>query len=301
MKIITEREGRLDSFAPENISRSYFEKLIKDGLVKVDGKIINKKSYKVPENAKIEIELPEHEEITAEAEEIPLDIVYQDEDILVINKAKGMVTHPSFGNYTGTVVNAILGIPGLKLSGINGKLRPGIVHRLDRNTSGLLIIAINDEAHKNLTEQFKNKTVEKEYIAIVHGIFKEKMGHIENYIGRHPKDRKKFAVIRSPQKGKLAITVYEVLDEKEDISLVKVRIKTGRTHQIRVHMSALNHPIIGDDVYGKGKNKWGIKGQMLHAKKLSFLHPRTGEKMEFETEMPEEFETVWGIASRSSE
>lgn len=286
-----EFEGkRLDFFLSEKLeglSRSYLQTLIKKEYVCLeDGKKL-KSSYKVKKNDKVLFTQPEDKELELEAEDIPINIVYQDEDIVIINKEPYMVVHPAPGNYSKTLVNAIL-YHIKDLSGINGVKRPGIVHRLDKNTSGLIIIAKNDEAHKKLTEMFKDKTVDKTYVAIVKGRVKKKEGRIETLIGRSPRDRKKMIVLED--EGRVAISNYEVLEEKDDFSLVKINIETGRTHQIRVHMKHINCPILGDEVYGRASKT--VKRQMLHAYKLEFEHPITGKHMSILSEIPDDFEKV---------
>ena len=222
-------------------------------------------------------------------EEIPLNILYDDDDVIVIDKPKGMVVHPANGNYTGTLVNAIMSKFGDNLSGINGVIRPGIVHRIDKDTSGVLVIAKNDKAHLKLAEQLKEHSMTRVYVAVVRGKLKEKVGTIDAPIGRNPKDRKKMGVVAN---GKRAVTHYKVIKELDDCSVIEVRLETGRTHQIRVHMSYIGHPLLGDSVYSNGKNKYGVVGQALHAKILGFIHPSTGEYMEFSSNLPEEFERL---------
>ena len=230
-------------------------------------------------------------EIELKAQEIPIEIIYQDDDIIVVNKPKGMVVHPGNGNPDGTLVNSLMAICKDSLSGIGGEIRPGIVHRLDKDTSGVLVVAKNDKAHINLSNQIKNHEVEKTYIALVRGIVKENEATINMPIGRNKNDRKKMAVEKD---GKEAITNFKVLERypKDNCTLLEVKIETGRTHQIRVHLSHIGYPVIGDEVYSNGKNKWGIKGQCLHAKKLKFKHPITGKEMEFEAELPDYFKEV---------
>ena len=228
-------------------------------------------------------------EVALKAQEIPLDIIYEDKDIIVVNKPKGMVVHPGNGNPDGTLVNAIMAICKDSLSGIGGEIRPGIVHRLDKDTSGIIIVAKNDKAHINLSEQIKDHKVKKTYIALVKGIVKENTATINMPIGRSEKDRIKMAVTK---KGKEAITHFKVLKRYDKYTLLQVNIETGRTHQIRVHLSQIGYPIVGDEVYSKGKNEWNIKGQCLHAKSLEFVHPTTGEKMYLEAPLPEYFEKI---------
>jgi len=298
---------RIDLFlANKNIglSRSRIQKLISQQNILVNGKP-TKPSYKIKGNEKITIKVPPLEKLSLEPENIPLDILYEDSDLLVVNKKTGMVVHPALGNYSHTLVNALL-FHCKDLSGINGVLRPGIVHRLDKNTSGLLVVAKNDFAHLGLAEQIKNRTLLREYAAIVWGHMPSDKGIIEAPIGRSMKDRKKMTVTRL--KGRESLTEYQVLERFDLCDLLSVRLKTGRTHQIRVHLSYLNHPVLGDPEYG-GRQKW-IKGvhdkhrllaqkllnlidrQALHAKKLGFIHPRTKEYKEFESFMPKDMENV---------
>ena len=220
---------------------------------------------------------------------IPLEVIYEDEDIIVINKPKGLVVHPAAGNPDGTLVNAIMAICKDSLSGIGGEIRPGIVHRLDKDTSGILIVAKNDFAHVNISEQIKNHETEKTYIALVRGVVKENEATINMPIGRSTKDRKKMAVTKS---GKEAITHFKVLKRYEGFTLLEVKIETGRTHQIRVHMAQIGYPIVGDEVYSNGKNRFGVKGQMLHAAKLEFIHPTTNQTVKFEAKLPQYFEQI---------
>ena len=296
MKIIIPKEGegiRIDKYLGDTISdlsREMIIKLIKDGEVLVNGKTI-KSSYKATENDEVLINIPEPKEINIVPQNIPLNIVYEDQDILVINKQKGLVVHPGNGNEDGTLVNAIMAYCKKDLSGIGGVIRPGIVHRIDKDTSGILIIAKNDKAHLNISEQIKNHQVKKTYIALVRGIVKENEATINMPIGRSTKDRTKMAVDRN---GKEAITHFSVIKRYEDMTLLKVRIETGRTHQIRVHLSHIGYPIIGDNVYSNGKNKFNVVGQMLHSYEIEFTHPTTGEKMVLKAELPEYFKNIIG-------
>ena len=289
---------RIDAFIAEatEMSRSGAAKLIEKGDITVNGTPVSKK-YAVKYGDLIEITPQETEEYDAVAENIPLDIVYEDTDIIVINKPKGMVVHPAPGNYTGTLVNALLYHCKGSLSGIGGVMRPGIVHRIDKDTTGLIVVAKNDAAHTSLSEQLEYHGVEREYHALVRGGFKCDTGTIDAPIGRHPVDRKRMAVLTSPTAhAKHAITHYEVIERFSDISYVKLRLETGRTHQIRVHMSHTGHALLGDDVYASNKTRFEkqhpslFNGQALHAKKLSFIHPTTKEKVEFESPLPDEFE-----------
>lgn len=296
MKIIIPKDGegiRIDKYLGDTISdlsREMIIKLIKDGEVLVNGKNV-KSSYKATENDEVLINIPEPKEINIVPQDIPLNIVYEDQDILVINKQKGLVIHPGNGNEDGTLVNAIMSYCKKDLSGIGGVIRPGIVHRIDKDTSGILIIAKNDKAHLNISEQIKNHQVKKTYIALVRGIVKENEATINMPIGRSTKDRTKMAVDRN---GKEAITHFSVIKRYEDMTLLKVRIETGRTHQIRVHLSHIGYPIIGDNVYSNGKNKFNVVGQMLHSYEIEFTHPTTGEKMILKAELPEYFKNIIG-------
>ena len=288
-----EEEGkRIDAYLAkkEDISREHVQRIIKEENILVNGKK-TKPAYKVQKNDKISLEEEQPKEIELKAQEIPIEIIYQDDDIIVVNKPKGMVVHPGNGNPDGTLVNSLMAICKDSLSGIGGEIRPGIVHRLDKDTSGVLVVAKNDKAHINLSNQIKNHEVEKTYIALVRGIVKENEATINMPIGRNKNDRKKMAVEKD---GKEAITNFKVLERypKDNCTLLEVKIETGRTHQIRVHLSHIGYPVIGDEVYSNGKNKWGIKGQCLHAKKLKFKHPITGKEMEFEAELPEYFKDV---------
>ena len=285
-----EESKRIDAYISENTeySRTAVQRLIEENKITVNGKK-EKASYKVQNGDKIEIEEEPAKEIELKAQDIPLEILYEDNDIIVVNKPKGMVVHPANGNPDGTLVNAIMSICKDSLSGIGGEIRPGIVHRLDKNTSGAIIIAKNDKAHINLSEQLKNHEINKTYIALVRGIVKENNATINMPIGRSKKDRKKMDVDKN---GKEAITHFKVLRRYKDCTLLEINIETGRTHQIRVHLSHIGYPIIGDEVYSNGKNKWNIVGQCLHAKSLDFMHPITGKKMHIEAELPEYFQKI---------
>ena len=288
----SEQNQRIDAFisSKKDISRVTVQRLIKEDKILVNN-TKTKSSYKVKIGDEISIEEEKPKEVEIKAENIPVPILYEDNDIIVVNKPKGMVVHPASGNYEGTLVNAIMSICKDSLSGIGGEIRPGIVHRLDKDTSGVIIIAKNDKAHINLSEQIKNHEVEKTYIALVRGVVKENEATIDMPIARSTKDRKKMAVSKN---GKRAVTHFKVIKRypKDNCTLLEVKIETGRTHQIRVHLSHIGYPVIGDEVYSNGKNKWGIKGQCLHAKKLKFKHPITGKEMEFEAELPEYFKDV---------
>ena len=293
-EFIVEREEigkRLDAYLSlknEKISRTMVQKLIEEGNILVNGKN-PKASYKVSEGDKITLEEVEPKEISLKAQDIAVDVIYEDKDIIVVNKPKGLVVHPANGNPDGTLVNAIMAICKGSLSGIGGEIRPGIVHRLDKDTSGIIIIAKNDEAHINLSEQIKNREVKKTYIALVRGFVKENEATINMPIGRSPKDRKKMAVVKN---GKNAITHIKVLERFNNYTLLQVNIETGRTHQIRVHLSEIGYPIVGDYTYSNGKNEFGIVGQCLHAKSLKFRHPITNKEMYLEAELPQYFKEV---------
>ena len=279
---------RLDIYIAENfneLSRTMIKKLIESNNVLVNDKS-EKVSYKVQANDNISIDVPETK---LKAQEIPLDIIYEDSDIIVVNKPKGMVVHPANGNPDGTLVNAILSICKNSLSGIGGELRPGIVHRLDKDTSGLIIVAKNDKAHINMSEQIKERNVKKTYIALVRGNVPEEEATINMPIGRSTKDRKKMAVTKN---GKQAITHFKVLKRYSKYTLLEIKIETGRTHQIRVHMAEIGYPVVGDAVYSNGKNEFGIEGQMLHAYKLEFMHPITNKHMELTAPLPQYFEEI---------
>ena len=278
---------RLDAFLAETVadlSRTAVKELITNGQVLVDGKS-RKPSYRIKEGEEILITLPEARQVAIVPQDLPLEIIYQDQDIAVVNKPKGMVVHPAHGNWDGTMVNALL-YHIKDLSGINGEIRPGIVHRLDKDTSGVMVVAKNDQAHRNLAEQIKEHTIKREYQALVHGMIKENLGSIEAPIGRSRTDRKKMAVIAD---GKLALSRCRVLERFQNYTLVQVTLLTGRTHQIRVHFSYIKHPVVGDPVYGPAKHHLGMESQALHACRLGFNHPRTGEYMEFTSELPEVF------------
>ncbi len=278
---------RLDCALPEmtGVSRSAAQKLVCDGLVSVNGKTCGK-SFRLKHGDKIHVVLPEPEVLSTEPQNIPLDIVYEDDDVIVVNKPKGMVVHPAAGNYEGTLVNALLYHCGDSLSGINGVMRPGIVHRIDKDTSGLLLVAKNDMAHKSLAAQIKAHSVKRQYEAVVCGKLKDEKGTIDAPIGRHPVERKRMAVTNYHSRS--AVTHYEVIERFEKYTLVALRLETGRTHQIRVHMAYIGHPVAGDPVYGH-KKETGLDGQCLHARIIGFVHPSTGEYMEFKSELPAYF------------
>ena len=288
-----EKGNRIDAYLSkkiEDISRVAIQRLIEEEKILVNDKK-TKSSYKVQENDVITMEEDKPKDIALKAQNIPIEVIYEDADIIVVNKPKGMVVHPANGNPDGTLVNAIMAICKDSLSGIGGEIRPGIVHRIDKDTSGILIVAKNDKAHINLSEQIKEHKVKKVYIALVRGVVKENEATINMPIGRSTKDRKKMAVT---EKGKEAITHFKVIKRypKENCTLLEVRIETGRTHQIRVHLAQIGYPIIGDTTYSNGKNKWNIEGQCLHANSLEFTHPTTGKKMKLEANLPKYFEKL---------
>ena len=286
-----EKEKRLDTYIPSvdtDITRTSAQRLIEDGNILVNGKNA-KVSYKIQENDKISVEIPEPKQIELKAQDIPIEIIYEDSDIIVVNKPKGMVVHPANGNPDGTLVNAIMAICKDSLSGIGGEIRPGIVHRIDKDTSGLLIVAKNDNAHVKMSEQIKNHEVKKTYIALVRGVLKKNEATIDMPIGRSTSDRKKMAVNKN---GKNAITHIKVLKRFDKYTLLKVNIETGRTHQIRVHLSHIGYPIVGDYTYSNGKNEFDVVGQCLHAQKLEFKHPITQKDMCLEAELPQYFKDI---------
>lgn len=292
--IVTDDEvgTRLDVFLsnqPDNPSRSSIQKMITDGAVSVNGRT-KRANYKLRLSDNIVMTYQPLQEIEVQPENIPLDILYEDKDIIVINKARGMMVHPATGVYTGTLVNALLYHCHGELSGINGKIRPGIVHRLDKDTSGVMVVAKNDFAHNSLAEQIGSKTAIKEYVALVHGNITEEKGIINANIGRHPVDRKKMAVVTSG--GKSATTVFHVLERFKNCTYVKCRLLTGRTHQIRVHMAYIGHPLIGDPKYCNSKNKFNIEGQALHSLNLTLNHPRTNQQMTFTAPIPQDMENL---------
>lgn len=273
----------------EEISRSRIQQLLKEEHIWVNGKSV-KSNYKVAEGDFIEIEVPQATEPDIVAENIPLDILYEDDDILIVNKPKGMVVHPAAGHYTGTLVNAIMYHCKDCLSGINGVMRPGIVHRIDMDTTGSLIVCKNDQAHQNVALQLKDHSFKRIYHAIVHGVIKEDTGTVNAPIGRHPIDRKKMSI--ACKNGKPAVTHYRVLKRFEKFTYVECELETGRTHQIRVHMASIHHPLLGDTVYGPAKSPYPLQGQTLHAKVLGIMHPRTGEYLEVDAPLPEYFQDL---------
>ena len=282
---------RLDSYISDNmdkISRSFAQKLIENQKVTINGKN-EKASYKVCVGDKVQVDVPEAQDTKLKAQDIPVEVVYEDKDIIVVNKPKGMVVHPANGNPDGTLVNAILAMCKDSLSGIGGEIRPGIVHRLDKDTSGLLIIAKNDEAHVKMSKQIQDRLVTKKYIALVKGVVKDDEATIDMPIARSKVDRKKMAVDKD---GKQAVTHFKVIKRYKGYTLLEIKIDTGRTHQIRVHMAKIGYPVVGDMVYSNGKNEFGVEGQMLHANSLEFSHPITGKKMHLESQLPEYFKKV---------
>ncbi|MCD7872626.1 MAG: RluA family pseudouridine synthase [Clostridiales bacterium] len=288
--VLSNEKGiRIDKYISlkiEKISRSAAAKLIDEGAVKANGNIVEK-NYKCREDDRISVIIPQPVALEAKAENIPLDIVYEDKDLLVVNKPKGMVVHPAAGNYTGTLVNALLYHCGSSLSGINGVLRPGIVHRIDKDTSGLLIAAKNDFAHAGLALQIKEHSFERAYECVACGNIKENAFTVSQPIGRNPKDRKKMAVTFKNSKN--AVTHINVIKRYSEYTHCRCTLETGRTHQIRVHMAYIGHPIAGDEVYGYKKSPKCLNGQCLHAKHIGFIHPRTGKWLEFESDLPEYF------------
>ena len=293
LKVSEGEEGRLDKYLSdklEDMTRSYLKKLISDDkAVLVNGNPA-KPNYKLKPGDIIELAVPEPIELEIKAENIPLDIVYEDNDMLVVNKPEGMVVHPAAGNYTGTLVNALLYHCGDSLSGINGEKRPGIVHRIDKDTSGLLLVAKNDNAHQKLSSQIKEHSLTRAYKALVHGNIKQDSGRIDAPIGRHPSDRKKMTI--TDKNSREAVTNFRVLERYGRYTFVECILETGRTHQIRVHMSKNGHPIVGDKTYGVKKEEFNLAGQLLHAYKVGFIHPVSGEYMEFVSELPDYYMNV---------
>ena len=274
----------------EDLSRSYLQKLVKDGLVLVNGAAV-KSNYKTEDGDLICLEVPDPVEPEILPQEMDLDILYEDSDIILINKPKGMVVHPAAGHLDGTLVNGLMAHCGEELSGINGVMRPGIVHRIDMDTTGVLIVCKNDVAHSSIAEQLKEHSITRRYYAIAHGVVREDEGTVDAPIGRHPTDRKKMSINR--QHGREAVTHYRVLERFERFTFIECRLETGRTHQIRVHMASIGHPLLGDQVYGPAKCPYpGLTGQTLHAGVLGIVHPRTGEYMEFQAPLPEYFEEL---------
>ena len=288
----TYMDERLDKFLSAMLpdqSRSYLQKIIKDGNVLVNGEP-KKSSYRLEDRDEVTADLPELKSPDIEPENIPLDILYEDDSILMVNKPKGMVVHPSAGHYTGTLVNAVLWHCQGQLSGINGVSRPGIVHRIDKDTTGVLVVCKNDAAHNAVAAQLKEHSITRKYRAIVHGVIKEDEGTVDAPIGRHPTERKKMA--SGVKNGKRAVTHYRVLERFQGYTYVECQLETGRTHQIRVHMASIHHPLLGDTVYGPAKDSHHLEGQTLHAMVLGLIHPVTGEYLEVEAPLPEYFENL---------
>ena len=288
----TSANARIDKYIAENVenmTRSAVQKLIAEGCVTINGKIPDK-NLKLKTGDEIKINLPEPEICEALPENIPLDIVYEDEDLLVVNKPRGMVVHPATGNYTGTLVNALMYHCGDRLSGINGVIRPGIVHRIDKDTSGLLIVAKNDFAHNILAEQIKEHSFTRKYQAVVVGNLKDDTGTVNAPVGRHQTDRKKMAVTLKNSRN--AVTHYKVIARYNGYTHVELTLETGRTHQIRVHMAYIGHPVVGDPVYAPRRKNYGLSGQALHSRAITFVHPRTGETMHFECDLPDYYQDV---------
>lgn len=288
-----ERIDKALSVLVDSVSRSFVQKLVREGAVFVGEKPV-KANYRLRIDDVVSFELPENEEPDILPEDIPLSILYEDEDILVVDKPKGMVVHPAAGHYSGTLVNAVMYHCGNSLSVINGVMRPGIVHRIDRDTTGSLVICKNDMAHRALAEQFKVHSITRKYRAICMGVLKEDEGTIHKPLARDPKDRKRMAVTMKGN-GKDAVTHYRVLERFRNHTYIECELETGRTHQIRVHMASIGHPLLGDEVYGSGKNAYHLEGQTLHAWKLGFLHPRTLEHVEFDAPLPEYFQKLLQI------
>jgi len=291
-EIIVKESKRIDGIISneiEELSRAYAQKLLENGHVTVNGTICTSKKLILSEDDVIVVEIPEPEVLEVLAEDIPVDIVYEDDDLMIINKPVGMVVHPAPGNYTGTLVNALMN-HSEKLSSINGVIRPGIVHRIDKDTSGLLMIAKTDHAHKSLAAQLKAHTIKRQYIAIIHGKIRSDTGEINAPIARSTKDRLKMTV--NEKTGKNAITHFTVLERFQEYTMIECELETGRTHQIRVHLAYIGHPLLGDMTYGVKKPKIKNNGQLLHAKTLGLIHPTTGEYMEFKSELPEIFDIM---------
>lgn len=285
-------DERIDKFLSAQLpeqSRSYLQKIIKEGSVLVNDSPV-KASYRMDDQDEVTIDLPELKEPEIEAENIPLDILYEDDDLLMVNKPKGMVVHPSAGHTTGTLVNAVMYHCKEDLSGINGVMRPGIVHRIDKDTTGVLVICKNDKAHNFVAEQLKEHSITRKYRAIVNGVIKEDEGTVNAPIGRHPTERKKMAI--NEKNGKRAVTHYRVLERFANHTYIECQLETGRTHQIRVHMASLHHPLLGDTVYGSQKNPYHLEGQTLHAMVLGLIHPSTGSYLEVTAPLPEYFQKL---------
>lgn len=284
------KDLRIDVYLSNNFedkSRSYIQNLIEEGKITVNGNF-KKSNYKLRVNDKVQVEVPDPVALDVKPQEIPLNILYEDKDVIVVNKPQGMIVHPASGVYEGTLVNALLN-HCKDLSGINGVTRPGIVHRIDKDTSGVLVVAKNDYAHNKLAKQLKDHSMTRTYVALTEGVFKQDSGTVDAPLARHPQERIKIAVVKD---GRNAVTHYKVLERYKSNSLIECRLETGRTHQIRVHMAHIGHPLVGDPVYGFNKQRFKLEGQMLHAKILGFIHPTKEEYMEFEAEIPEYFLSV---------
>ncbi|MBQ6302764.1 MAG: RluA family pseudouridine synthase [Clostridiales bacterium] len=293
-KVCNQEGVRLDAFVTESFdslySRSFYKRLIDDGKVTVNGKVITKAGTKLSSGDKVEADIPQpREDDSFVAQDIPLDIVYEDSDLLVINKPQGMVVHPAAGHYEGTLVNALLAHCKDELSDINGVLRPGIVHRIDKDTSGLMLACKNNFTHLKLADMLSRHEIVREYRALVYGFVKEDKGMIDAPVGRSSNDRRKMAVTKE---GKSAVTHFEVVERLGEITDLKLVLETGRTHQIRVHMAYIGHPVVGDPVYAPRRKNYGLSGQALHSQAITFVHPRTGETMHFETELPDYYKNV---------
>ncbi len=290
--VTKEDENRIDKFLDlkmSDVSRSFLQKTIKSQGVLVNG-IVVKANYKVKENDQVELNIPDAIEPDILPEDIPIDIIYEDDDLLIVNKPKGMVVHPAAGHYSGTLVNALMYHCKDSLSGINGVMRPGIVHRIDMDTTGSLIICKNDFAHQYISDLLKTHDITRKYRAIVHGVVKEEEGTIEGPIGRHPVDRKRMSI--NYENGKDAVTHYRVLERFSSHTYIECQLETGRTHQIRVHMASIHHPLLGDSVYTSMKSKFKLQGQTLHAQTIGFIHPRTNEYLEIEAPLPDYFNNL---------
>ena len=291
-EIQEDQQMRLDKYLAEQFpeqTRSYLQKLIKDGEVTVNGKNV-KTGYQLSKGDEVSVNIPEPKELDVEPQKMDLDIVYEDDDVILVNKPKGMVVHPAPGHTTDTLVNGLLYHCKDNLSGINGVARPGIVHRIDRDTTGILIVCKNDMSHNSIAAQLKEHSINRRYRALVHGNLKDDTGTVEGPIGRHPIDRKKMAI--NEKNGKPAVTHYTVLERFGNYTLIECKLETGRTHQIRVHMTSIGHPLVGDEVYGPAKCPFKLQGQCLHAMVLGFVHPRTEEYMEFSADLPKYFEDL---------
>jgi 23S rRNA pseudouridine1911/1915/1917 synthase len=290
------KDLRIDVYLSNNFedkSRSYIQNLIEEGKITVNGNF-KKSNYKLRIDDKVQVEVPDPVALDVKPQEIPLDILYEDKDVVVVNKPQGMVVHPAAGVYEGTLVNALLN-HCKDLSGINGVTRPGIVHRIDKDTSGVLVVAKNDYAHNKLAEQLKDHSMTRTYVALTEGVFKQDNGTVEAPLARHPQERIKIAVVKD---GRNAVTHYKVMERYKSNSLIECNLETGRTHQIRVHMAHIGHPLVGDPVYGFKKQRFKLEGQMLHAKVLGFIHPTKEVYMEFEAEIPEHFLSVLEVLKK---